>query len=220
MLYELQSVSVIFGNKLPALDHVNLEIPAGGTVIISGNTGAGKTTLLKLLHTELNPGMGKIYFKKHEIITFNRRTKRLIRQISGMIYQDPKFIDDLNCYDNVMIPMILNGNSREKAHENCLNIMLKLGISYLRTKMPYELSLGEQKLVSAARGLVHRPEIILADEPTENFDRKSKEALFSVFKDASARGATLVIASNDELLHSTFKNAQKFYISDGKLIQR
>lgn len=146
--------------------------------------------------------------------------RKLLKQITGIIFQGPRLLKTMTCYENVMVPMILNKNSRQKSNRRCLEILTEMGISYLRTKYPDELSLGEKKLVSTARALVHEPEIIIADEPSDNLDRDSKMMILEMFRENVERGATLVMSTNDKVTQDFFAGARKIYLKEGKSVAK
>lgn len=220
MLFELNSVSVHYRNKMPALHNIDLLLDAGTVTLIIGPTGAGKTTLLKLLQRDVTPTFGHIYFKGSDFMGISSSKLRLLKQITGIIPQQPELIHDLNTFENVMIPLLLNGYSRDKANKRCLEVMAEFKINYIRTKYPDELSLGERKLVTAARALTHNPQIILADEPTENLDDNSKLAVLDSLSNYVAQGSTVIIATNDAVLRNVFKGARAIYLKDGRISER
>jgi cell division transport system ATP-binding protein len=208
------------GNKLPALKDINIIIESGSKVIISGPTGAGKTTLLRLLYADLKPSSGEIMFKNQDLSTLKRKQKKLLKQISGIIFQYPKLISNITCFENIIIPLILNGVKRNDANQKCLEILSELDINYLRTKYPAELSIGEKKLVATARAVVHQPEIIIADEPTENLDENSKEKMISILRKSSERNSTLIMASNDNILKNSLPEAVVYNLVEGRISGR
>ncbi len=220
MLYRLDSVTVHYGNEIPALYSVSLQVETGSVLFISGPAGAGKTTLLKLLYGGLKPKVGSIVFRRDNMKHMNKKQIALLRQISGLIFQEPQLLSNLTCYENIMIPLILNSNSKQEAAQQCIEIMAKLGINYLRKNYPAELSMGEKKLVAAARALVHKPEIIIADEPTDNLDNDSGALVIELLKENYQRGAALIMASNDEQLKAAFPEADLIPLEEGKILQR
>ncbi len=220
MLFDLQSVSVQFQKNIPALKNVSLSINENYITILSGQTGAGKTTLLKLLYGDLKPTLGDIFFRGEPMKKFKGRKRKLLRQISGIMFQYPQLISHLTCYENVMLPLVLNKNSKDEAHRKCLETMAMLNISYLRTKYPNELSIGEKKMLSSARAFAHDPEIIVADEPSENLDEGSKALIFEMMHKALDRGASLIVTSNDSSLLKAFPDAARASLNEGRLIKK
>lgn len=220
MIYQLHTVSVHYDNKIPALHSIDMEINAGTVTLLSGPTGAGKTTLLRLLWGDISPTLGSVIFKRQDISRLSPVKRKLLKQITGIIFQGPRLLKTMTCYENVMVPMILNKNSRQKSNRRCLEILTEMGISYLRTKYPDELSLGEKKLVSTARALVHEPEIIIADEPSDNLDRDSKMMILEMFRENVERGATLVMSTNDKVTQDFFAGARKIYLKEGKSVAK
>ncbi len=218
MLFELKSISVHYKNKMPALHNINLMIDSGSRNIIIGPTGAGKTTFINLLRNEVEPTYGDIYFKGINYKKLKGKKLRLFRQISGFIEQHPKMINELNVFENILIPLIFNGYKKDKAIKKVLELLATLNISYLRTKYPGELSIGETKLVATARALISEPEIIIADEPTENLDDVSKILVLDLLAKSSQNNNTLILTTHDPVIKNSFKRANSIYLNEGKII--
>lgn len=218
MLYKLTNISYHYGKKVAALSNINLDIEIGKTTLISGTTGAGKSTLLNLLYGNIRPIKGQITFKGNNLNSIKGKKLRLLRQISGYINQSPLLVSYLSCYDNILLPLIMNGYKKEEAHNSCLEIMAEFGISYLRTVLPDEISLGEKKIVTICRALVHNPEFLLADEPTDNLDDSAKQIFMRYLNKLEKNNSSLILATNDQVLINNFLGADYVKLSDGRMI--
>lgn len=218
MLYQLKEVSVYFGSRAPAIRSLSLDIESPSALLVVGPTGSGKTTLLRLLYGDVKPSSGDIFFKEVNFKKISSKKLRLMRQISGFIQQAPSLVGDMTCFENILLPLVISGSSKEKAYPVCLELMADLRISYLRNKYPSELSLGERKLVTVARALIHNPEVIFADEPTENLDDSSKINVMEQLKKAAARNATVIVTTNDAVFRNYFTNAKLIYLKEGKIV--
>lgn len=219
MLYELKAVSVHYKNKMPALHNINMTIESGMKTIIIGPTGAGKTTLINLLRKQIMPTFGEIFFKGIDFRNLKGKKLRIFYQTTGYIEQKPIFINEINVFDNIIVPLIFNGFKKEKAIKKGLELLARLNISYLRTKYPDELSIGEMKLLATARALINDPEIIFADEPTENLDDESKLTVLAMLAEASEYNKTLILTTHDPVIKNSFKKSCSIYLNEGKIIQ-
>ncbi len=218
MLYELKAVSVHYKNKMPALHNISITIDSGMKTIIIGPTGAGKTTLINLLRKKILPTFGEIYFKGIDLKSLKGKKLRIFHQTTGYIEQKPIFINEINVFDNIIVPLIFNGYNREKAIKKGLELLARLNISYLRTKYPDELSIGETKLVATARALINDPELIFADEPTENLDDESKLLVLEMLAENTQDNKTLILTTHDPVIKNSFKKTCSIYLNEGKII--
>jgi putative ABC transport system ATP-binding protein len=201
----LQSVSKARGRRrhaAPAVCGVCLAVEPGELVLLEGPSGAGKTTLLALAGGLLTPDEGRVEVAGCDLASLSSDARRRLRaRVIGFVFQRPNLIERLSVLDNVRIAAGLAGvEPREAERQACL-LLERLGIASLAGRRPSEISGGEEQRASVARALVHRPTLVLADEPTACLDgvsgRGVAEALASL---ARERGAAVLVATHDARL--------------------
>jgi cell division transport system ATP-binding protein len=180
-------------------------------VIISGASGSGKSTLLKSLYADLPVGEGYLNVAGIDMREINSKSKNLLRRHLGVVFQDFKLIDDWNIEKNIMLPLIINGHSKDKALIQVEKLLAHINLSIKALKYPYELSGGEQQRVALARALAHNPLLILADEPTGNLDDYSSDMVWSLLKSANAQ---LNVTSNCLKIHTLQKHTKTVFASE------
>ncbi|MCC0683296.1 ABC transporter ATP-binding protein [Clostridioides sp. ZZV14-6345] len=180
-----------------ALDNVNLEINEGEFVAIIGKSGSGKSTLLHMIGGLDISTSGKVYIDNKNIFTLKEEELAVFRRRKiGFIFQSYNLIPSLNVWENVVLPIGLDGR---EVDENFIKELLKsLGLENKHDVLPNTLSGGQQQRVAIARALATRPAIILADEPTGNLDSKTSDEVMSILKSMSKKySQTLVMITHD-----------------------
>ncbi|MFA3789599.1 ABC transporter ATP-binding protein [Aliiglaciecola sp. SL4] len=196
------------------LDNLNLNIAPKQQIAITGESGSGKSTLLHLLACLDKPDSGSIIINGQDICSFSPRSSDAYRQKTvGIVFQKFNLIECLSVWENICFPARLNQNLDEPY---LLNLLQQLGIAEQRHKMPVDLSGGEQQRVAIARALSHKPELVLADEPTGNLDDKNSDKVANLlFSLCSMHNAMLVMVTHSQQLA---KQAHYHYhLSDKKL---
>ena len=164
----------INGNHIRVLKNINLEIKKNERVAITGESGSGKTSLLMLMSGLENPTTGSIIFQNQDLSIISDEQKTAIRKKKiGLVFQQFYLIPNYTALENVMFPMQINKIKNEK--EKATSILFDFGLEHRKNNLPSELSGGEQQRVAIARAISFNPEIILADEPTGNLDKKNTE---------------------------------------------
>ena len=176
-LYKLKNINLNYllnGNNIKILKNINFEIKKNESVAITGESGSGKTSLLMLMSGLENPTNGSIVFNGEDLseISDKRRTEIRKKKI-GLIFQQFFLIPNYTALENVMFPMQINKIKNEK--EKAISILEDFGLIHRKNNLPSELSGGEQQRVAIARAISFDPEIVLADEPTGNLDRRNTE---------------------------------------------
>ena len=162
------------GNDIRVLKDINLEIKKNERVAITGESGSGKTSLLMLMSGLEKPSTGSIIFKNQDLSKISEERKTAIRKKNiGLVFQQFYLIPNYTALENVMFPMQINKIKNEK--EKATSILFDFGLEHRKNNLPSELSGGEQQRVAIARAISFDPEIILADEPTGNLDKKNTE---------------------------------------------
>ncbi|MEZ5456860.1 MAG: ABC transporter ATP-binding protein [Lysobacteraceae bacterium] len=200
-----------------ALREVNMHVAPGEVVGLVGPSGSGKSTLLKCLGAVIDPSGGRMVLG--EEVIFDKRwrvrdLRALRRDKIGFVFQAPYLIPFLDVTDNVaLLPMLAGIGDREARHR-ALELLTALDVQHRAKAMPSQLSGGEQQRVAIARGLVNRPPVILADEPTAPLDSVRAMSVIRILNDMAKRFETAVIVvTHDEKIIPTFKRI--YHIRDG-----
>ena len=176
----------INGNHIRVLKNINLEIKKNERVAITGESGSGKTSLLMLMSGLENPSTGSIVFQNQDLSTISEEQKTAIRKKKiGLVFQQFYLIPNYTALENVMFPMQINKIKNEK--EKATSILFDFGLEHRKNNLPSELSGGEQQRVAIARAISFNPEIILADEPTGNLDKKNTELVSNLLLNYSKK---------------------------------
>ena len=199
-----------------AVDDISLEIECGKFTSIVGTSGSGKSTLLHCMAGLDKPTFGNVYLGENDIYTLSDdELSKIRRQEFGFIFQSFNLIPVLNVYDNIILPIQLDGKKEDK--EYIMAIVKKVGLEDQLKKFPNELSGGQQQRVAIARALSNKPAIIFADEPTGNLDSKTTEEVMSLLRSTvKDLNQTLLMITHDE---NIARQADRLItISDGKII--
>jgi putative ABC transport system ATP-binding protein len=188
-LYKLDNINLKYdvnGNNIRVLKNINFEIKKNERVAIIGESGSGKTSLLMLMSGLEKPTEGSIFFQNQDFSKIDEEQKTEIRKKKiGLIFQQFYLIPNYTALENVMFPMQINKIRNEEEKANL--ILSDIGLDHRKNNLPSELSGGEQQRVAIARAISFNPEIILADEPTGNLDRKNTELVSNLLLDYSYR---------------------------------
>lgn len=203
--------------RLTILKDVNFQVQQGDTVAILGPSGSGKTSLLLLLAGLEQPDSGSIFLDKKDLVSLDSdKLADMRRDYLGIVFQSFHLMPSLTALGNVMLPLEIA--QIDKARELAESMLARVGLADRAKHFPAQLSGGEQQRVAIARSLVHRPRILLADEPTGNLDSRTGsdiiELLFSLNQEA---GASMILVTHDEAIASRCQRI--FHMHDGELIE-
>jgi len=217
---ELRDVTKIYHqgeNPVIALDHVNLYLPKGGFVAITGKSGCGKSTLINVLGGLDSPDQGCVMIQGEDISRMDDRRLTLFRRDRvGIIFQFFNLLPILNLEENIALPYLLREGSNPPAAK-MERLLEEIGLSDRRYHHPHELSGGEMQRVAICRALINDPEIILADEPTGNLDSASgKQVLEILARLRDERGKTIVLVTHSQEGASAADRV--IHMRDGKLL--
>ena len=185
------------GNQLDLLHDIDLAIEQGQTIAIIGSSGSGKTTLLSILAGLDLPSSGEVYLKNNPLHQLNEEQRSQVRANHvGFIFQQFLLINSLTALENIMLPAELANNNNAK--QLALDLLAQVGLSERANHFPSQLSGGEQQRVAIARAFITKPDVLFADEPTGNLDKKTSvhitDLLFNLNK---SFGTTLVLVTHD-----------------------
>jgi len=193
---ELKDVSTIYEDFL-ALDGVNLEIKDGEFVSLVGPSGAGKSTLLRLMTRELKPSQGEISIDGINIAELTNKEIPLLRRKIGTIFQDFKLLSRKNSFENVAFALEVSGAEAEEINEDVPKVLNIVGLTDKAKNFPHQMSGGERQRLAIARALIHRPRILLADEPTGNLDMLNGYDVVKLLMKINEFGTTVILATHN-----------------------
>lgn len=205
-------------NLVKALDKVNIEINKGEFVAIVGTSGSGKSTLLHMLGGLDRASEGKVIVDGKDIFAMNDDNLTIFRRRNiGFVFQSYNLVPILNVYENIVLPIELDGN---KIDENYVDSIIEtLGLNEKIYNLPNALSGGQQQRVAIARALATKPSIILADEPTGNLDSKTEQEVLGLLKVTSKKfNQTIVMITHNEQIAQMADRIIR--IEDGKIVKR
>jgi cell division transport system ATP-binding protein len=212
----LEKVSVYQHDSL-ILANINLEIKEGEFIYLIGKTGTGKSSLLKTLYADLPFKSGSGQVAGYDLATIRRRDIPFLRRKMGIVFQDFQLLMDRSVNENLMFVMRSTGwKDRRQMQKRLLEVLAKVNLANKGTKMPHQLSGGEQQRVAIARALVNDPELILADEPTGNLDPESSEGIISLLMDISKTGRAVVMATHNYTFFTKYP-ARTLLCENGKV---
>jgi cell division transport system ATP-binding protein len=204
--------------KIIALEDVSFEVQPKEFVSIVGKSGAGKTTLLKLLLAEEKPTRGQIFFENQNVPEIPPEKLPRLRQQIGAIFQDYKLLPSKNIFENISYVMEATGASDEEILRDVPQILEIVGLEERAGHFPQELSGGERQRAAIARALVHRPQVILADEPTGNLDPYHTLDIIHLLLKIQEMGTTVILAThNKEVINRLGKRV--ITLENGKIIR-
>jgi len=180
-----------------ALSRINLRLARGQMAFLTGHSGAGKSTLLKLIAMIERPTRGQIFLDGVNLNNINNRKVPYIRRNIGIIFQNHHLLYDRTVFDNVAMPLIIQGYRRQDIHKRVRAALNQVGLLSKEKCDPITLSGGEQQRVGIARAIVHKPLLLLADEPTGNLDPELSQEIMQLFARFNQVGTTVLIASHD-----------------------
>jgi cell division transport system ATP-binding protein len=184
-------------DRRPALTDVNLQIEKGEFVLLMGPSGAGKTTLLKLLYCATSLDEGQILVQGRNVARLKSSDVPYLRRTMGVVFQDFKLLSKKSVYENVALPLLVQGLSAFETRRKVMEALKAVGVEHRKESRPTMLSAGEQQRVCIARSIVNSPIILLADEPTGNMDADLAREIVDLFKTINARGTTVLVATHN-----------------------
>ncbi|MDA1188600.1 MAG: ABC transporter ATP-binding protein [Chloroflexi bacterium] len=208
------------GEDITALDHVSMNILPGQFIAVVGRSGSGKTTLLNLLAGLDKPTSGRILLEERNMSDMSERELTEIRRKKlGFVFQSFGLLPLLSAFENVELPLRIAGMNTKEREQRTKDALEVVGLSTRSHHRPYELSGGEQQRVAIARAFVHKPVLILADEPTGELDSVNAYSIFGLFKEmVRNQGISVVAATHDSTLLAMAD--QVLELHDGKLAER
>ncbi len=195
-MIKFDQVSKRYPGSFDALKNVSFEINQGEMAFVTGHSGAGKSTLLKLMAGIERPSGGTVLIGNQNVSQLRTGAMPFLRRKFGLVFQDHKLLYDRNCYENVALPLSINGITGSEAAKRIRAALDKVGLLQKEKAMPISLSGGEQQRLAIARAVVSRPAMLIADEPTGNLDDNYAKDIMELFYAFQQVGVTIVIATH------------------------
>lgn len=196
-MISVEKVSKRYDNGFEALKHVSFKLESGDMAFLTGHSGAGKSTLLRCLARMEHPTSGRIFFEGQDLARYPRRKIPYLRRKIGFIFQNPKLLYDRSVFANVALPLEILGLTRNECGRKVRAALDMVGLLRKEKCFPDELSCGEQQRLGIARGIVNKPPLLLADEPTGNLDPTLSLEIMRLFEQFNQVGVTVLVATHD-----------------------
>lgn len=196
-MIQFSNVSKRYENGHEALQDVNFTLQEGEMAFLTGHSGAGKSTLLKLIMRMEVATRGSVMVDDLHLSRLRQRHIPYLRRKIGVVFQDHQLLFDRSVFDNVALPLVIEGMDPKDIAKRVRAALDKVGLLSKESLTPIMLSGGEQQRVGIARAVVNKPPILLADEPTGNLDPQLSSEIMQLFRQFNAVGVTVLIASHD-----------------------
>lgn len=204
-MVEFKNISYSYSKESGIYD-IDLNVQDGEFCFLVGPTGSGKTSLLKMIYFDILPSIGEINVLGYNSSKTKSNKVHRLRKKIGVIFQDYKLLQQRTVYENIALPLHINGVGRKKIKDNVEEALELADLADYQNKYPNELSGGEQQRVCIARAIVKNPELILADEPTGNLDPAAAHKILKILEQINKEGTTVVMATHNYKLISDRDN--------------
>ena len=209
-------VSKRYPGGFEALTDISLNVDDGELLLITGHSGAGKSTLLKLIAAIEVASSGTVIVNGQNLAKLKRAAVPYVRRKFGIVFQDHKLLNDRSVFQNVMLPLQIAGFDPRDGARRARAALDKVGLLSKEKALPVTLSGGEQQRACIARAVVHRPAVLLADEPTGNLDEDYGRDIVDLFRAFHQVGVTVVIATHDRQVAEQL-NARTMHLAQGRV---
>ncbi len=211
------NVSKRYSGGHEALSNLSFHLSPGEMAFLTGHSGAGKSTLLKLIALIERPSGGQVVVNGQNLTKVSRRKIPYHRRDIGIIFQDHRLLFDRTVFDNVALPLVIAGYSRDEIGRRVRAALDKVGLLKKEKVYPITLSGGEQQRVGIARAVINKPPLLLADEPTGNLDPELSREIMGIFEEFNRVGVTVLIASHDLALIRQMKH-RMLRLDQGRMV--
>ncbi len=217
-MISFHNVSKVYNNHLVALENVNFTIKSTEFVSVVGRNGAGKSTIIKLLIGEEKPSKGRVFFGDCEVNKLKPVDLSQLRRKIGIVFQDFRLLATKNAYENIAFALEVEGRTQAEIDSFVPQILDIVGLSRHAYNFPHELSGGEKQRVAIARAMIHRPEVLVADEPTGNLDPINSAEIVKLLLKINELGTTVILVThNKDIVNSLDRRV--ISLDNGKIIR-
>ncbi|GAA0301067.1 cell division ATP-binding protein FtsE [Psychrosphaera haliotis] len=205
-MIRFEQVSKTYPGGFRALEKVSFEVEKGEMAFLTGHSGAGKSTLLKLISMIERPSIGNVFINDKNLNLITPSKVPYARRDIGMIFQNHRLLQEHTVFDNVALPLVIEGYTQGEIAKRVHAALDKVGLLDKAKYLPKILSGGEQQRVGIARAVVNKPPLLLADEPTGNLDPELSKEIINVFQQFNDVGVSVLIATHDLGLIARMRN--------------
>ena len=213
---DFHRVHLKYENGPNVLKNIQFSLERGSFHFVTGDSGAGKTSLLSLMYLDQRPTAGRIHLFGQNLSEVKRTQMPKLRRRIGVVFQDFRLIDSLDTFDNVALPLRIDGMKETEIKKRVNELLAWVGLEKCVHAFPESLSGGEKQRIAIARAVINAPDLLLADEPTGNVDDAMANRILHLFLELNKMGTTLVIATHNHGLIRQFKKPQ-LHLSNGVL---
>lgn len=217
-LITLNQVSKVYPGDFIALEEISCSIAQGEFVSLVGISGAGKSTLLKMIYANEKPTEGGVFFGDRNIAEIPERLLPFYRRNFGTVFQDFKLLPKKTVFENVAYALEVQGKSNAQINEEVPKILEIMGILDQIDRYPDQISGGEAQRVSLARAVIHRPRVLIADEPTGNLDPISAFEIIQLLLKINELGTTIILATHDHSIVNKL-NRRVITLENGRVVR-
>lgn len=204
-MISFENVTKIYPNGGIGVQDINLHIEPGEFVSIVGQSGSGKSTITKLIIAELRPTKGKVVIGGWDITKIKQSEVPLLRRQIGVVFQDFKLLPKRTLFENVAFALEVSGVANANIQKIVPQVFKIVGLEQKMERYPHQVSGGEQQRTVIARSLVHRPKILVADEPTGNLDSINAQEIISLLKKINEFGTTVLLVTHNREIVNTLR---------------
>ena len=215
-MIQLFHVSKVY-DRCVALDEVSFRIDKGECVILTGPSGAGKTTLLKVIFGAEIPDSGQILVQNRNVARLRGGAIPYLRRTMGIVLQNFQLLPKKTVYENVVLPLIIQGVKRREARKRVMDVLKAVGMEHKQKISTGVLSAGEQQRICIARAIVNSPILLLADEPTGNLDADLTIEIVELFRRIHAEGTTILLATHNQQVVEQM-NGRVVHLQEGRVV--
>lgn len=217
-MISFQNVSKVYNSHSVALDNVSFTIQPTEFVSVVGRNGAGKSTIVKLLIGEEKPTKGRIFFGASEVNKLKPNELPELRRQIGIVFQDFRLLPAKNTYENIAFALEVEGRSQSEIEEFVPQVLDMVGLAQRAYNFPGELSGGEKQRVAIARAMIHRPAVVIADEPTGNLDPIHAAEIARLLLKINELGTTVILVThNKDIVNNLHRRV--ISLDNGKIIR-
>ena len=215
-MIQFEDVGLSYGDGPPVLKNLSFRVAPGSFHFLTGPSGSGKTSLLRLLLLSRRPSAGHIVMFGDDTTGLTGDSLLAVRRRIGIVFQEFRLLEHLTTYENVALPLRVQGLPDSAYRENVTELLEWVGLGTRMQALPDVLSGGEKQRAAIARAVISKPELLLADEPTGNVDPELSERLMHLFAELNRMGTTVIVATHETTLLDKFA-VPRMQLSDGEV---